>query len=362
MEKKRSKLKIFIFSLLPLLVLLITAELLLRVVYFQRNNKETFAIAAAINKVLSKNVNSSQVSRYIRLKEHLSLQNIKIRPKLEDIKDSNQLKNKDYYFKTDKNGFIIPQINYLNPDFSIIFLGGSTTECSFVSEDLRFPYLVGKKLNLKGGKKINVYNSGVAGNHTYHAIDILVNKIIPLHPKYVVLMECINDWTTLLFEGTYWNSNPTRSLIIDPNNKIEINNDEWAHLRDKKLQWNENRIVEEFKKAQLTFISICRANNIEPILMTQANRYTKVPSKDIIENLSGKLEPFGLKYSDVMKINSSINNQIRENAMNNNLLLIDLDKQIPKSIQYMDDIVHYNDKGSVLAAEIISNELIKKIR
>lgn len=362
MEKKKSKLKILIFSLVPLVVLLITIELLLRVVYFQRNNNETFAITALIHKLKNKNTTNSQLTRYVRLKEHSALQNIIIRPKKEDIKDSNQIKDKNYYFKTDSNGFILPQVNYYNCDFSIVFIGGSTTECSFVSEELRFPYLVGKELNASCKKKINVYNSGVAGNHTYHAIDILVNKIIPMQPKYVVLMECINDWTTLLFEGTYWNKNPTRSLIIDPNHTLPINQDEWAHLRGKKLAWNADKIVDEFKKAQLTFISICKANNIEPILMTQANRYKDIPDIDISNNLKSKLEPFGLKYSDVKDLNTRVNNQIRENAIINNLLLVDLDVQIPKSLVFMDDIVHYNDKGSILAADIISKELIKKIK
>ena len=241
-------------------------------------------------------------------------------------------------------------------------LGGSTTECSFVSEDLRYPYLVGKHLNDTFQNKVNVYNSGVSGNHTYHAIDILLNKIVPMKPKYVVLMECINDWTTLLFEGSYWNNNPTRSLIIDPNSKLPINSDEWAHLRGKKLAWDAEKIVEEFKKAQLTFISICKANNIEPILMTQANRYSQVPDEKIIKDLKSKLEPFGLTYDDVKNINTLMNNQIRENASENNLLLIDLDRLVPRSNTYMYDIVHYNDKGSILAAEIISKELIKKIK
>lgn len=362
MEKKKSKLKIIIFSLVPLLALLIAAELLLRVVYFQRNNKDNFAISALISKIKKGSKPKELQNRTIRLRELQPLLDLSIRPQKDYLINTENLVDKEYKFRTDTNGFILPNVSFNDASTSIFFIGGSTTECSYVTEDLRYPYLVGKILNDSINEKINVFNSGVSGNHTYHAVDLLINKIIPLEPKYVVLMECINDWTTLLFEGTYWNQNPSRSLIVNPNSTLQINSDEWAHLRGKKLSWNEDKIVKEFKKAQLTFINICKANNIEPILMTQANRYNQFPDTKISNELKNKLEPFGLRYDDVKRINELINNQIRKNAIACNLLLIDLENMIPKSNLYMYDIVHYNDKGSILAAEIISKELIKKIK
>ncbi len=361
---KSNKLKTIIFSFIPLLILLIVTELVLRVIYFQRNNNEPFAIIALIKKINNRKNDDGTFTayRYVRLKEHLPNQNLSIKPNLGDIKDSNKLLNKDYPFLTDANGFMLPQVEYKDANFSLVFMGGSTTECSFVKGDKRFPYLVGKFLEKNTTKKINVYNSGVSGNHTYHAIDLLINKIIPMHPKYVVLMECINDWTTLLFEGTYWNDNPTRSLIIDPNKLVTINKDEWAHLRGKKLVMNRAFIIDEFSKAQNTFIAICKTNNIEPILMTQANRYKNIADEDIYENLKNKLLPFGLTYDDVRLLNIDMNEEIRRNAIKNNVVLIDLEKEIPKSIEFMDDIVHYNDRGSMMAAYIISKELIKFIK
>ncbi len=361
---KSNKLKTIVFSLIPLLILLIVSELVLRVVYFQRNNNENFAIVALIKKFNNrkKENGTNTAFRYVRLKEHLPNQNLSIKPNIEDIKDSNKLVNKEYSFLTDVNGFILPQVDFKNADYSLVFMGGSTTECSFVMGEYRYPYLVGKFLEKNTTKKINVYNSGVSGNHTYHAIDLLVNKIIPLQPKYVVLMECINDWTTLLFEGTYWNTNPTRSLIIDPNKSLTVNTDEWAHLRGKKLVLKKAFILNEFSKAQNTFISICRSNHIEPILMTQANRYKEVPDKDIFESLKNKLLPFGLSYEDVRLLNIDMNEEIRKNAIKNNVVLIDLEREIPKSIEFMYDIVHYKDKGSILAANIINKELIKLLK
>ncbi len=76
---------------------------------------------------------------------------------------------------------------YARPDLSLVFLGGSTTECMFMEEENRFPYVVGTILERATGKKINAYNGGLSGNNSLHAIDLLINKVIPLKPRVVVV-------------------------------------------------------------------------------------------------------------------------------------------------------------------------------
>ena len=48
-------------------------------------------------------------------------------------------------------------------------------------------------------------------------------------------------------------------------------------------------------------------------------------------------------------------------ASKKNIALIDLEKSIPKESIYFDSDIHLNEKGSSLAAEKISNVLIKEI-
>jgi hypothetical protein len=94
-----------------------------------------------------------------------------------------------------------------------VFLGGSITECLFVDADHRFPYVAGQILEQETGARINSYNGGMSGSNTLNAIDILINKVIPLKPDVVVFMENINDLSTLLYEGTYWNKRTARSPL-----------------------------------------------------------------------------------------------------------------------------------------------------
>ena len=58
---------------------------------------------------------------------------------------------------------------------------------------------------------------------------------------------------------------------------------------------------------------------------------------------------------------SVFNDIIRETAIANNCILIELEKEV-NDIGYFRDEVHVNDKGSEKIAHIIAKEILQKIR
>ena len=130
---------------------------------------------------------------------------------------------KKYLLRIDNDGFIVPSKKYANPDMSIVFLGGSTTECRYVAEDHRFPYLTGVLLEQQTGIKINSYNAARSGNHSLHSLDILLNKVFPIKPDIVVMLDNINDLVVLLYESSYWNHKSSKPVIFDINKEIDAN-------------------------------------------------------------------------------------------------------------------------------------------
>lgn len=84
--------------------------------------------------------------RYILLREHEPLKNVIVEPNDSYMKISDSLVQKKYRLRVDENGFIMPSKIYDQPDMSIVFLGGSTTECLYMDEENRFPYLTGRIL------------------------------------------------------------------------------------------------------------------------------------------------------------------------------------------------------------------------
>lgn len=356
-RKKISPLKKIIFSIIPLLMLFLFIEIVFNIVYFQRKENEVFATVFAYKKWINKDKSKSKEKRYIRLREHAKLINEYIEPWDNYIAQCDGLSKKKYLFRTDSQGFIEPSFRHIVPDLNVFFLGGSTTECCFVNENERFVYLSGVYLDKLTGKKINTINSGVSGNHTYHSINILFNKIIPLKPDICVLMENINDWTTLFFEGSYYNENPSRSLIIDLNQKSKTIDDEWENVRNKNIILDTNKMNSQHITALKTFITLCRLNGIKPILMTQPNRYKEVPDSSILTIIEKKISNTNFSYVQMMKLELGFNENIRKIAREENITLIDLEKEIPKTKDYIYDIVHLNSKGCIKAAEIISKQL-----
>ena len=331
----------------------------------------TLFLAEKILALKNPEFNAYATNRYIRLKEH--------KPSFSGVFGENKI-----VFRTDENGFIMPSKVHDNPDLTIVFLGGSTTECKSVYEENRFPYLAGRSIEKDTGVKVNSYNSGVAASDSLHSMDIFINKILPMEPDVAVMMHNINDLSILLFEKTYWHNNRTRSPIIALDLRPSVRNilkqikdlcfpnlysalymafhpdydpDEFSHARGKKIDIDESYLVSEFKMNLQLFINICKARNITPVLMTQPNRIKDNPDHVIIDSLKKLKTENGITYKAYKEIYNSFNKAIREIGAENVVWVIDLDKEVPKEKEYMHDVVHFNDNGSRLAAEIISRDL-----
>jgi len=299
------------------------------------------------------------------------------------------IEKKNYLLRVDENGFIMPSEKYSNPDISLVFLGDSVTAELLVDEDKRFPYLSGVLLEKELGVKINSFNASRTANNTLNTLDVLLNKIIPMKPDIAIIMHNNNDVAIMLYEKTYWNDSPTRRLIFDINEYILNNsfkiirdkfipnvsrelrlagarlrtllrtrgidksNDEFAKMRKTKVNYNTSEMVEQFEMNLQTFITICKIRKIIPVLMTMASRFTENPDKAIIDRFKG----VGVSYQEYKHLFELFNDSIRKKALENDILLIDLAAAIPQEKKYIYDVIHYNDYGSIKAAEIIKNKL-----
>ena len=65
----------------------------------------------------------------------------------------------------------------------------------------------------------------------------------------------------------------------------------------------------------------------------------------------------GIDYGQFKDIFDTFNESIRKKAKENNIMVIDLAKKIPQEKEFLYDIVHHNDNGSIKSAEIISEQL-----
>ncbi|MBX9767438.1 MAG: SGNH/GDSL hydrolase family protein, partial [Bdellovibrionales bacterium] len=293
---------------------------------------------------------------------------------------TNDLSEGPYRVRTDNDGFIKSATTHEDPELTIAFIGGSTTECLYMDENKRFPAVSAALLEQKTGIKTNAINAGVSGANTLHAINTMINKILPIKPKIIVLMENINDLATQAHLGGYWNTHRTRSQIqiATPDlsgttavfrallpeiswlflNAKFVSRDEFKEERSKTIVPKIAEWSGEFEMNIKAFIELCRVRNILPVLMTQPNRFTPAPDP-LILNLAARWTTPSFSYPEFLNAYRAMNETLRQAAREKNVLLIDLDQKIPKTKEFVYDTVHFNPTGAALAAEIISEELKK---
>jgi lysophospholipase L1-like esterase len=349
-------------------------------------------LAVVTEKILARRnhgrINLVGIKRSIKLREFNPLYRNVLVPDESAMRMSDSLPQKKYVLRVDRQGFIMPSRVHDRPDLTIAFLGGSTTECTYVDEDLRFPYLVGRLLERQTDLKANSYNAGRSGNNSLHSLNILLNKVVNLKPDIVVMMHNINDLAILMYEKTYWNTNPSRSPIQErlptlktvghdlrqtfylvrdltfPNLARElkrlspfrgkVKGDEFKDVRGQKITIDQDLLVREFSLNLQTFINICRARGIIPVLMTQPSRLTDNPDP-LIKKMMHQLEVSqGITYGEFKGAFDRLNRAIREVGARNRVTVIDLAGEIPPVRENICDVAHFNNRGSKLVAARIA--------
>lgn len=291
--------------------------------------------------------------------------------------------------RTDDLGYIEPSLVHQEADWTVVFLGGSTTECLYVDERRRFPYLVGRLLEAgRPGLAVNSVNAGVPGNDSLHSLTVLVNKIVPLRPDAVVIMHNINDLAVLVHAGTYWNQLPTRAPVVredlayglrviarEIKNLLVANLYVGARKAWQRLARREAAGPDEFRGARGPFtgdpdaltrefagnlkalVGVCRARGITAVLMTMPSRLTTDPDPEVragMGNLPGELLD---DYETMRGLFESFNETIRRVGAQEDVTVIDLARAVPPRMRQIYDVVHLTEAGSELAAGVIAEGL-----
>ena len=273
--------------------------------------------------------------------------------------------NPTVLYRTDQRGYIMASPQHSNPDYTIAFLGGSTTECMLVSEDLRFPAAVGVDLNKKG-IKVNVINAARSGGTLHESINILLNHLIIDKPNYIILMHATNDIGVLKVDRDYRSRLPssvslghiakyllqigsTKSSLLG---KIRQLYSYDSGLNINEINYNQLQVKDSspFKSRLISFINICQAFDIVPIIMTQP----------LAGNIQNKMTPSWADTNAQGEFNQIIRDICSETGTN----LIDLESSIASSVKNREDILkifydgmHVTDYGSLEYAKYISKYL-----
>lgn len=297
-----------------------------------------------------------------------------------------------------KYGFRSPEISQdkKTDTIRIAFLGGSTTLAWMNKYENTYPALLFTLLKDRfPHKNIEFINAGCDWYTTQHSIINYLFTIKDFKPDVIIVMHAVNDLIRSFVSDKYSDNieyKPDYSHYYGHVTRlIKLNTDYLGYkLFSKFLLLNKIRTrffpkhdsdglvpitIDEFKSLPSfdrnlkTFIDIAHADGAQLIFATEASLYQNdekiLPYLWMMSQLCAEHG----KYPDCQSMQNGMlifNNTIRKTAETYKIPLADIDRAVPKTLDFLKDDVHLTAAGNKIIAEelynvIITNEQLTKL-
>jgi lysophospholipase L1-like esterase len=273
---------------------------------------------------------------------------------------------------------------------TIVAVGGSTTECFYLSDGHSWPEVLETRLKQEF-PNVWVNNAGLDGHSTFGHLIMVRDVLTPLHPKIALFLIGINDVgrddlldydKTLLKENasgakkiTVWLAERSRmiallenvvrafraweqglnhrSLVLERQKTLIVSSQDVQALINK----HRTTYIEPFRTRLNQLIQLCRDAGIQPVLITQPALYGagKDPVTGVdLETIEVKKDENGTTAWQILEMYNDVTRSV---AKETNSAFIDLAHQLPKSSEYFYDYYHFTNAGAVATANVVAREL-----
>jgi lysophospholipase L1-like esterase len=278
-------------------------------------------------------------------------------------------------------------------DLSIVTIGGSTTQCFFLSDDKTWTARLSDLLQ-PSVAKLWVNNAGLDGHSTFGHLVLLEDHVKNIHPKVAIFLVGANDVArdpdvdfdaenvkssisfrsptafvkslspysevAALIANLYRSLNAYREGLM--HQKVDLKEQGYfdaspevqqkyiaATAADHYLRGYESRLRQ--------LVAVSKANGIEPVLVTQpllaGGGIDDVTGVDLSRVRANPIAN-GKMWWDSLEVYNDVTRRVgRENG----LLVIDLARELPKSSRMFYDFVHFSAEGAQQVANIIYKHL-----
>jgi hypothetical protein len=324
----------------------------------------------------------------VRLEKIELLTNIKFKTKNTDIKKLDQV----IVHTKNSLGFRGAE---LPPDFgrwlTIITVGGSTTECFYLSDGQTWTDDLGRELS-RNFTRLWINNAGLDGHSTFGHLLLLKEYILKLQPKCVLFLVGINDvgrddlaaydkgaaglnliqprqglLTTLAQHSAFCSLVLNLSRYLDGyrrglvHHQVDLEKLPKQELNDpgraaRLKQMHARKYLVPYAHRLIALVTACQDQGIEPVLLTQPALYGPAVDPATGVNL-GTIKVGRDNGRLAWEILELYNDVTRQVARQEKISLIDLARELPKDSRYYYDFFHFTNAGAAAAAGIISRDL-----
>lgn len=271
---------------------------------------------------------------------------------------------------------------------TVLTVGGSTTECGYLSDGLTWTDRVGQSLS-KCFDRFWINNAGFDGHTTYGHLELLQGYLVDLKPDVIVFLIGRNDsqWPEASrFDrglGTL-GSGPVsfsgfREFIKSIGERSETvtsalmlyrwlrakRQGGWAHFVDwqsveegggayptggkEALTTHRKEHIPRYKERIEQIISVTKMHGVLAVFVTQPMPFAPIRDPDTGKDLSRVL--FGAYEMERIEL---YNNALRDVAKTQDIPLVDLARQMPKRTSLFFDMEHFTLRGEEVVSGIIS--------
>ncbi|MEW4564736.1 SGNH/GDSL hydrolase family protein [Bremerella sp. JC770] len=277
-------------------------------------------------------------------------------------------------------------------DVRILCVGGSTTECLYVTDVDSWPWRLQTLLSQQLGKNVFVGNAGRSGQFTpHHTFQIREYDLVSQFDRVVILCG-INDMVRFL-EGSYDRSRErvadealttgVEGLVyyrrlrltevirtffwqyVDQVGFVQDESGEWyAKARSERqtdiqksgyqpLPERLDKALERYHRDVTELIAACRQRGVEPIFVTQPTLY----EADLSPELESLLWMTKLEPATAASVMDAFNKTMQAVCESENVPCIDITPLLPQDTTVFYDDCHFNVAGCHKVASILSEHL-----
>jgi lysophospholipase L1-like esterase len=270
---------------------------------------------------------------------------------------------------------------------TILAIGGSTTECSLISDGKTWCDILASKLKEKF-RPVWLNNGGLNGHSTFGHFIFMEDYVLKIKPKVVLFLTGANDIGLVApwqWDQNYQKKNPVRGLLAslwgglinhslvlsyavnygryskanqmgltDPIfnfaelKQLDISPEKAQAL----LQEHREKYLKPYEARLHKLIEISRAHNIEPVFVTQPMVFG-----DLIDPLTGvnlaKAMCWWADGKTMWQLLELYNDVMRKTCREHHVMVIDLARKMPKNTKFYYDTYHYTNAGCQQVAQIL---------
>jgi lysophospholipase L1-like esterase len=276
---------------------------------------------------------------------------------------------------------------------TILTIGGSTTESLFLSDGKTWTDELTRRLQPEL-PDVWVNNAGIDGHTSYGHLVLLRSFVVRLRPKVAVLLVGANDvaleHANTFDEGVLLSPGGARRVLNTAAAKSEVvslglNLARAARSRQRGLGHSEvdltatrhlalaedvvaatvegaSRALPAYAARLRDIASVTRQNGIDPVFITQPALFG-----DVIDPATGvdlatvQVSGRGNGHLE-WRLLEAVNDVTRSVSRDEQVLLIDLARALPKDSRYFYDFLHFTNEGSQQVGAIVATELLPYLR